>query len=356
VGLPKSDRVNPDPVLAGTTTFTDIGAIIAHEIGHAIGLDGPVSNPLCTAQSQTIMEGLKSDWTAKMTAVQPTDVALANQHMNSEGTCTQKATQSVGDSKDPGPAPSPTPTPAPTCSGNPTFTCASDAWVECNEYGIWVCSDGSNGCSIPPPGWITTCDFGAQCTFSGWQCIPGSPIIIDTKGEGFHLTDVAHGVKFALMPGQPPLPMAWTDPAFSNGFLVLDRNGDGMIDDGSELFGNLTPQPPSATPNGFLALAVFDQPENGGNGNGYIDPGDAIYGKLRVWIDANHNGISEPGELHTLKELGIVRIDLNYRLSRYTDQFGNRFRYVAKIWDEAGRAHDLCYDVFLRTGGSDTTQ
>ncbi len=160
---------------------------------------------------------------------------------------------------------------------------------------------------------------------------------------------MAHGVQFAFLPGKPPAQVAWTDPAFSNGFLVLDRNGDGMIEYGTELFGNLTPQMLSATPNGFLALAEFDRPENGGNGNGFLDPGDSVYPRLRVWIDANHNGISEPGELHTLKELGIVRIDLKYRLSRYTDPFGNQFRYLAKIWDDKGRDRDVCYDVFLET-------
>jgi len=228
----------------------------------------------------------------------------------------------------------------------------------CSTSGAWVCSDGSPGCFTPPPNWTwQECTTGSHCTNTGdWACNPTSPIIIDTRGEGFHLTDVTHGVKFSFLPGEPAVQTSWTDPAFSNGFLVLDRNGDGVINDGTELFGNLTLQPPSATPNGYLALAVFDDPANGGNGNGFIDPGDAIYDKLRVWIDVNHNGISEPGELHTLRELGIVRIDLKYRLSQYVDQFGNRFRYAARIWDEAGKAHDICYDVFLRTGATSTTQ
>jgi hypothetical protein len=178
------------------------------------------------------------------------------------------------------------------------------------------------------------------------------PIILDTTGHGFHLTDVAHGVKFAFYPGQPPFQMSWTDAAYGNGFLVLDRNGDGIINDGSELFGNITPQPPSATPNGYLALAVFDLTENGGNGNGVIDPGDAIYSKLRVWVDFNHDGISEPWELYTLQELGIERIELKYVYSHLVDRFGNQFRYRARVWDEdvfgeAAPNLDLSYDVFL---------
>jgi hypothetical protein len=231
----------------------------------------------------------------------------------------------------------------------PAYECPAGAQQQCTASG-WRCSDGSAGCYYPPPEWLDSCLYGDYCAASGWECTPESPIIIDTKGEGFHLTDVAHGVKFAMVPGKPAAQVAWTDPNYRNGFLALDRNGDGKINDGGELFGNMTAQPPSNTPNGFLALAVYDRPANGGNGNGFIDAGDAIYDKLRVWVDSNHNGISEPGELHTLKELGIARIDLSYKTSGYVDEFGNVFRYGARIWDAAGQEHATCYDVFLQVG------
>ena len=104
----------------------------------------------------------------------------------------------------------------------------------------------------------------------------------------------------------------------------------------------------SSEPNGYLALGIFDDPMNGGNGNGEIDPDDSVYDHLRLWIDRNHNGISEPEELHSLRDVGIFRIDLRYHSSKYIDEYGNAFRYRARLWDEGAHGHDSCYDVFVR--------
>lgn len=201
---------------------------------------------------------------------------------------------------------------------------------------------------MPPPN-PANCGAGGRyiCSCAGWFC-KISPIVLDPFDEGFHLTSLSEGVRFRITAGGPLDQMSWTDAAYRNGWLALDRNGNGTIDDLTELFGNLTPQPPSEDPNGFLALAVFDDPRNGGNGNGFIDPGDAVYSHLRVWIDANHNGISEPGELHTLQELGIFKIGLKYHESDFVDQYGNRFRYKGSVWDDGGNEKDICYDVFLQ--------
>jgi hypothetical protein len=189
----------------------------------------------------------------------------------------------------------------------------------------------------------------SECNNGQWISVGGSPIIIDTRGQGFHLTDVSHGVVFRFSPWTPPIRMSWTDPAYDNGFLALP-GPDGLIHDATRLFGNITPQPKSSSPNGYLALATYDLPANGGNGNGVIDPGDAVYSRLRVWIDKNHNGISEPGELHTLSDMRIQRIDLTYHEASYVDPYGNQFRFKGRIWDSAGVTHDVCYDVFLQFG------
>ena len=204
--------------------------------------------------------------------------------------------------------------------------------------------------SEPPPD--PYCDAYCWTSCVNNSCPSGNPwcpILLDTENDGIHLTGLNDPVWFDIDADGTADLMSWTDR--SEGLLALDRNGNGSIDDGGELFGNATLLADGTRAlNGYLALAELDSWPQGGNGDGAIDSADFPFGFLRLWTDRNHDGFSQPDELRTLTEAGIRRIGLDYRRSHRTDRYGNQFRFLGRAW-QAGRHGTLrpilTWDVFF---------
>ncbi|MCP9495761.1 MAG: hypothetical protein MSG64_15040 [Pyrinomonadaceae bacterium MAG19_C2-C3] len=239
------------------------------------------------------------------------------------------------------------PTPTPTPSPSPTPTPTTIASGSCYGAGTGsYCFQVSGACS---PG---TVNFGSSGPTTSCCCY-WSPIMIDVEGDGYHLTDAANGVGFDPGGTGTRYQVAWMAEGSDEAWLVLDRNNNGIVDNGLELFGNFTDQPPSSEANGFLALAMFDKSDKGGNNDGEIDGQDAVFQRLRLWQDGNHNAVSELNEFSTPMEKGITAFRLNYKDSKRVDAFGNKFRYRAKIRSTSGApVGRWAWDIFPVVGSA----
>lgn len=289
------------PGFSGSSFETFHLKVTLHEIGESMGLDNapPVDGSDCAQQDgATVMNGICNPNDAGGNL--PTDVT----------DCDKQA-----------------------INGNPIYV----AWTpDCSAFGN--CSDAN-------------C---IECNYSTCRCTrfsTNTPIVLDTAGDGFRLTDGAGGVGFDIDGDGAKERLAWTEAGSDDAWLALDRDGNGAIDNGRELFGNFTPQPeppPGEGRNGFLALAEFDRPEAGGDGDGRITRRDGVFLSLRLWQDGNHNGLSEPEELYPLPALDVSAVHLKYHLSKRTDEHGNRFMYRAKVDDAKGaKAGPTAWDVVL---------
>jgi hypothetical protein len=139
--------------------------------------------------------------------------------------------------------------------------------------------------------------------------------------------------------------MAWTEAGADEAFLWQDKNENGVVDNGAELLLY-----------GFDVLAAGDLLPHedigfGGDGNGVLDTRDRLWSQLKLWIDANHDGMSQAHEIFSLAEKGVLSIDLNYRWFGRRDRHGNLFKYGSAVTLLDGHGNPInsrVYDVYFR--------
>ncbi|NQZ06310.1 MAG: hypothetical protein HRT35_04030 [Algicola sp.] len=201
------------------------------------------------------------------------------------------------------------------------------------------------------------------------------PLLIDLGQDGIHLGDAGVGVNFDMYGDGNQTLMQWVQYGGNEAFLVNDLNNNGVIDNGMELFGtgthmlplDMTQQwpdlnqsnvasirfaaAPELAPNGFVALAQYDQPALGGNDDGYISSKDEIWSGLSLWLDNNADGVSTIDEMLQLSEVGITRLDIIPKQNNRQDPAGNSIPLWSWAVDENNTSHNKykMVDVFFRT-------
>ncbi|MEG2569461.1 MAG: hypothetical protein RSA84_24950, partial [Acinetobacter sp.] len=160
------------------------------------------------------------------------------------------------------------------------------------------------------------------------------PLILDLDGNGIEITALSQGILFDANGDSIKTGTAWVGK--NDGILVWDRNNNGLIDSGQELFGDETVlMNGRKAAHGFEALAELDTGGAGeaptgttpgeelidGQNDGIFDARDSHFNQIKIWIDKNQDGISQADELKTLTELGIQSIAIqSERVSiNYTD-------------------------------------
>ncbi|MBV6407860.1 MAG: hypothetical protein EFKGCFLK_01428 [Rhodocyclaceae bacterium] len=150
----------------------------------------------------------------------------------------------------------------------------------------------------------------------------GSPIILDLDGDGVETMAVGAGAYFDHNADGFAESTGWVGA--DDGLLVFDRDGNGRIDSGRELFGSETLLANGEkAANGFEALNEFDA-----NADGLINDQDAVWANLKVWRDLDGDGYSASNELLSLSDAGVASISTGYANSNFVDPAGNEHRQV----------------------------
>jgi hypothetical protein len=177
-----------------------------------------------------------------------------------------------------------------------------------------------------------------------------SPIVIDLANDGIWLGEAGVGVYFDVNADGVRDHVQWVRRGGDEGFLAMDRTGNGLIDDGAELFGVGTPMilEGRSAPNGFVGLAQYDARQLGGNDDGLITAADAIWPQLRIWVDLDADGVSTRAELRPLQSFGVTALQTIPKIRKHVDAAGNVIPYWAWAMRNAQPGRVLMVDVFFR--------
>jgi hypothetical protein len=167
-----------------------------------------------------------------------------------------------------------------------------------------------------------------------------SPLAIDLNNDGIKTLSLEDGVKFDLLNNGTPSQIGWISG--KDGLLAVDRNGNGKIDNGSELFGG-------GVGEGFAKLASFDS-----NGDGLVDKRDRDFGSLKIWQDGNSNGVTDRGELQALSVFGIKSLTVahtSYEESAQLDKQGNILGERGSVTTTKDKTLDMV-DVYFQVASA----
>ena len=174
-----------------------------------------------------------------------------------------------------------------------------------------------------------------------------SPLIVDLDGDGVETSDIHGNVYFDHDNNGFAEKTSWVGK--DDGLLVRDLNGNGQIDDGTELFGNnsvLSNGQKAA--NGFEALKDLDS-----NKDGVFNNSDAAWSEVQVWKDTNQNGFVDEGELLSMDEANIKEINLDYQNDKIIDANGNTIGQTGSFVKKDNSIGNIS-DIWFVTDASDT--